>query len=67
MKKILLNVALIAAVLCSALPTLRAADAPAPTVEQRIGALEAYMANTDPTAPLKDKDGKIPEGLTTAS
>jgi len=67
MKKLLLNLALIAAVLASSLPTLRAADAPAPTVEQRIGALEAYMANTDPTAPLKDKDGKIPEGLTTVA
>lgn len=42
-----------------------AADAPAPTDSQRIGALEAYMNNTDPTAPLKDKDGKIPDGLTT--
>ena len=29
--------------------------------------LEAYLGNTDPTAPLKDKDGKIPEGLTTAA
>jgi Amt family ammonium transporter len=27
--------------------------------------LEAYIGNTDPTAPLKDKDGKIPDGLTT--
>jgi hypothetical protein len=44
-----------------------AADAPAPTDTQRIGALEAYMNNTDPTAPLKDKDGKIPDGLTTAA
>ncbi len=67
MKKLLLNVALIAAVLCSSLPTLRAADAPTPTLDQRVGALEAYMANTDPTAPLKDKDGKIPDGLTTVA
>src|SRR5438094_4804712 len=53
------------------LTTLRAADAaakpppPAPTLEQRVGSLEAYVTNGDPTAPLKDKDGKIPEGLVT--
>jgi len=50
----------------------RAADAPAtnaptPTLEQRVAGLEAYLANSDPTAPLKDKDGKIPTGLTTPS
>ena len=44
---------------------LLAADPPAPTESQRISALEAYVGNTDPTAGLKDKDGKIPEGLTT--
>jgi Amt family ammonium transporter len=43
-----------------------AAAKPEPTAEQRLAALEAYVNNTDPTAPLKDKDGKIPEGLTTA-
>ena len=42
-----------------------AAPAPTPTIEQRLAGLEAYIANTDPTAPLKDKDGKIPDGLTT--
>jgi Amt family ammonium transporter len=40
-------------------------DAPTPSIEQRLAGVEAYLANTDPTAPLKDKDGKIPEGLTT--
>lgn len=48
---------------------------PDPTLEQRVAGLEAYVGNTDPTAPLKtkikDKDGKevdgIPEGLTTPS
>jgi len=44
---------------------LLAADPPAPTDSQRISALEAYIGNADPTAGLKDKDGKIPEGLTT--
>ena len=46
---------------------------PAPTLEQRVAGLEAYMNNTDPSAPLKvgpkDKDGNptIPAGLTTPS
>jgi Amt family ammonium transporter len=45
---------------------------PEPTLEQRVAGLEAYMANTDPSAALKvgpkDKDGNptIPAGLTTA-
>ena len=38
---------------------------PAPTMEQRIASLEAYVNNGDPTVPLKDKDGKIPAGLVT--
>jgi ammonium transporter, Amt family len=38
---------------------------PAPTLEQRVASLEAYVNNGDPTAPLKDKDGKIPDGLAT--
>ena len=44
---------------------------PAPSLEQRIAGLEAYLGNGDPTASLlvgpKDKDGKptIPAGLTT--
>jgi Amt family ammonium transporter len=41
--------------------------APTPTLEQRVAGLEAYLTNGDPTAPLKDKDGKIPAGLTTPS
>ncbi len=41
------------------------APAPTPSVEQRLSAMEAYFANTDPSAPLKDKDGNIPAGLTT--
>ncbi len=48
-----------------------AAAAPAPSLEQRVAGLEAYLANSDPAAPLKtgpkDKDGNatIPAGLTT--
>ena len=46
---------------------------PAPTLEQRVAGLEAYLTNGDPTAALKtgpkDKDGNatIPAGLTTPS
>src|SRR3954470_23593960 len=46
---------------------------PAPTLEQRIAGLEAYVTNGDPSASLKtgpkDKDGNatIPAGLTTPS
>ena len=43
------------------------AEPPTPTLEQRVSSVEAYIANTDPSAPLKDKDGKIPEGLTTTA
>ena len=38
---------------------------PAPTLEQRVAGIEAYLANSDPTAPLKDAKGNIPAGLTT--
>ncbi|MEY2467163.1 MAG: ammonium transporter, Amt family, partial [Verrucomicrobiota bacterium] len=71
MKKLIL-LALTAFTLCGARSTF-AADAPAtpatpppaPTLEQRISSLEAYVSNGDPTAGLKDKDGKIPDGLVT--
>jgi Amt family ammonium transporter len=42
-----------------------AASPPAPTLEQRVAGLEAYLTNGDPTVPLKDKDGNIPKDLTT--
>ena len=67
MKKLFLSLTVFAVLLGSFATRVMAADPPAPSVEQRIGALEAYMANTDPTAPLKDKDGKIAEGLTTVA
>ena len=38
---------------------------PAPTVEQRLASLEAYVANTDPSAALRDSRGTIPAGLVT--
>jgi len=43
------------------------ADAPTPTLEQRVAGLEAYLGNGDPSAALKDDKGNIPQGLTTAS
>jgi Amt family ammonium transporter len=69
MKRYLLTLALIATTMFS-VSSLRADDTnapaaaapatpppPAATLEQRIGALEAYISNTDPTAPLKDTNG----------
>ncbi len=72
---------LAAALLCAASAgSLRAQDAPAaapaaapatttptPTLEQRVAGLEAYLANSDPTAALKDASGNVPKGLTTPS
>jgi Amt family ammonium transporter len=43
------------------------APAPTPSLEQRVAGLEAYVANGDPSAPLKDAKGAIPAGLTTPS
>lgn len=39
----------------------------APSVEQRLASLEAYLSNGDPSAALKDSGGRIPAGLTTPS
>jgi len=38
---------------------------PAPTLEQRLAGIEAYLGNGDPSAVLKDAKGTIPAGLTT--
>ncbi len=41
-----------------------------PSLEQRVGALEAYIANTDPSAAvaaLKDKDGSLPPNVKMAT
>ncbi len=32
---------------------------PAASIDQRVSVLEAYLANTDPTAPLKDTNGTV--------
>jgi ammonium transporter, Amt family len=71
MKKLLLTLTLVlfgfaaAAPLCAADAAPAAKAPPAPTLEQRLSSLEAYVNNGDPTAALKDKDGKIPDGLVT--
>ncbi len=80
MKKFLCLLGMVTALTVSA-PRICFADAasavtpppapPQPTLEQRIGSLEAYVNNGDPTAVLKvgpkDKDGNptIPDGLVT--
>ncbi|MBI3192038.1 MAG: ammonium transporter, partial [Pedosphaera parvula] len=69
MKRILLSLGLLSVFLLTGFRAT-AADAPKkpePTLEQRVGGLEAYLGNVDPSAPLKGQDGKIPEGLTTPS
>src|SRR5690349_8011110 len=43
------------------------ATAATATLEQRVASMEAYFANTDPSAPLKDEKGNIPAGLTTVA
>src|SRR5262245_50493958 len=69
MRKILIIVSLLVTAvanrMCASGAEAAKAPPPAPTLEQRIASLEAYVNNGDPTAPLKDKDGKIPEGLVT--
>src|SRR5438477_1074606 len=81
--KQLMKTIILALLVCAGIagggPRLCAAEAaakappPAPTLEQRVAGLEAYLGNSDPTAPLKtgpkDKDGNptIPDGLTTPS
>src|SRR5258708_1838244 len=75
MKKIFLSLSLLSLLALSA-PTARAADAatnappPAPTLEQRVGGLEAYIGNGDPSAAvasLKDKDGNLPKDFSMAT
>jgi len=69
----LLAAGLSASSLLAQAPAAATPPPPAPTLEQRVAGLEAYMNNTDPSAPLKvgpkDKDGNptIPAGLTTPS
>ncbi len=58
---------LLALTLCPLAKSLADTKAPpAPTLDQRVAALEAYVTNGDPTAGLKDDKGNIPDGLTTS-
>jgi ammonium transporter, Amt family len=75
MKKLFLLFTLVSALCVGSLQAqpavTNAPAAPAPTLEQRVSGLEAYINNGDPTTSLKtgpkDKDGNptIPDGLTT--
>jgi Amt family ammonium transporter len=61
MKRILLTLALIASAAFSSM-SARAADAkplPAPSLEQRVAGLEAYVANSNPNATLLDTNGNM--------
>ncbi len=51
----------------AAAPAPAAPPPPAPTLEQRIAGIEAYLGNGDPSAALKDASGAVPAGLTTAA
>src|SRR5262249_50231465 len=68
MKKIILLSSLFALTALGVI-TSHAAEAaatskpPEPTLEQRVGGLEAYIGNTDPTAVLKGSDGNLPAAL----
>src|SRR5438132_91619 len=72
MKKIFLSLELFALLALSVIRA-RAADASAPaapTLEQRVGGLEAYIGNGDPSAAvatLKDKDGNLPKDFKMAT
>ncbi len=57
---------ILAAFLLMAIPVASSDESrPAPSIEQRLSAMEAYFSNTDPSASLKNSDGTIPAGLTT--
>jgi len=59
MKRYLSTVALIATIAFGILPSRAdtATNLPSPTLDQRVASLEAYIANTDPAAGLKDTNG----------
>jgi ammonium transporter, Amt family len=62
------GVALIASLSAIAQPApAPATPPPAPTLEQRIAGIEAYLSNGDPGAILKDAKGTVPAGLTSPS
>ena len=46
-------------VVAAAAPAVASTNLPAPTLDQRVAGLEAYIANTDPSASLKDTNGNM--------
>ncbi|HZC34639.1 MAG TPA: hypothetical protein VE242_03440, partial [Chthoniobacterales bacterium] len=48
-------------------PSPQPSPGPSATLEQRVAGLEAYLANGDPSKPLQDKEGKVPDNLTMPS
>jgi len=53
--------------LCFSFSSSARAGAPAPTLEQRVAGLEAYLTNGDPAATLKSNTGNPEQQPTTAS
>jgi ammonium transporter, Amt family len=45
--------------MAAAAPAAASTNLPAPTLEQRVTGLEAYIANSDPSASLKDTNGNM--------
>ena len=60
---ILAWLALVLARADAAAPAAAPTPVAAPTVEQRLASLEAYLANADPAGALRDARGEIPAGL----
>jgi Amt family ammonium transporter len=75
MKKTVMGLALYAALTLSPMPVrgqpgTSNGTAPAPSLEQRVSALEAYITNGDPAtavAALRDKAGNLPKGFKMAT
>ncbi|HEY1718527.1 MAG TPA: ammonia channel protein, partial [Verrucomicrobiae bacterium] len=61
MKRIILTIALMATAAFGAISARAdtSTNLPAPTLEQRVAGLEAYIANSDPSASLKDTNGNM--------
>src|ERR1700737_175763 len=46
-------------------PSPQTSPAPSPTLEQRVAGLEAYLNHGDPPKAREERDGKVPDNLTT--
>jgi Amt family ammonium transporter len=65
--KLWIRAAVVALGLCLSFSSSARAGAPAPTLEQRVAGLEAYLTNGDPAATLKVKSADPEQQPTTAS